>query len=180
VESLFAIEFGSYEKDQVFEGLHNPEYRWNGWATPMFTKQVADKVKSAFTSVDYPIYYEHEVRDDWEGLLIYKSSMTSPKGEPLYEFDGWCWDEVERGRFSKNRFTIDGVDLSFEGYYNPNHRWNGWATPMFKKSVIDAIILSFTTEDEPLCFTDNASLTKYEVNGEPLYTIDSWCWEVEG
>lgn len=183
VESLFAIEFGYYDEDRVFEGYHNPEYYWNGWACPSFTKRVADKIKKAMATEDYHIFYEHEVGEDWlegyDGYLIYKNETVSPNGEPLYYFDGWCWDEVECERFSKNRFTIDGVDLSFEGYHNPNHRWNGWATPMFKKSVIDAIILTFTTEDEPLCFTDNTKKTKFNVNGEPLYTIGSWCWEVE-
>lgn len=40
----------------------------------------------------------------------------------------------------KAYFNIDTSNEFYEGYHNPNIRWNGWAMPYFVKEIADIII----------------------------------------
>lgn len=103
-------------------------------------------------------------------------------------------DEVAQAQANlvKNRFAIDfeSDNDAFEGYYNPNHRWNGWAIPLFTKKVMENIISTFSTEDYPIVFEadyvpseDTDETTSVVISskltspsGESLYITDGWCW----
>ena len=46
----------------------------------------------------------------------------------------------------KPYFNIDGSDY-YEGYYDKNVRWNGWAIPFFEKDIADIISRNFSSPD---------------------------------
>ena len=35
--------------------------------------------------------------------------------------------------------NVDDLPPSFEGWYNPHQRWNGWYAPLFNKETYDKI-----------------------------------------
>lgn len=48
-------------------------------------------------------------------------------------------------QLSVGRFAIDGLDGTYEGY-TYGDTWNGWATPMFEKPVMDDIMAEFKSQ----------------------------------
>ena len=90
--------------DQPYKGWHNPNERWNGWATPMFgKKEFCRFIKDLKTNE-----FEHMVdmtRHDWketeiENLHEFMSevieSVINPNPYGMYSFKNcdWCWDDV--------------------------------------------------------------------------------------
>ena len=35
---------------------------------------------------------------------------------------------------------VDDMPPSFEGWYNPHQRWNGWYAPLFNEETYDKIV----------------------------------------
>lgn len=71
----------------------------------------------------------------------------------------------------KDRFQIDNSP-SFEGWHNPTHRWNGWATPLFTLEVVQEIIKDFGCSLEDFTLSQKTSPL-----GEELYSNqDGWIW----
>ena len=35
--------------------------------------------------------------------------------------------------------NVDDMPPSFEGWYNPHQRWNGWYAPLFNEDTFDKI-----------------------------------------
>lgn len=95
VKNRFAIDFES--DNEIFEGYHNPNYRWNGWAVPLFTKKVMETIIEKFSTEDYPIVFEENYSEDTDETtsVVVSSKLTSPNGERLYITDGWCWGELD-------------------------------------------------------------------------------------
>ena len=55
---------------------------------------------------------------------------------------------MERGLFylpCGNR--IDDMPPSFEGWYNPHQRWNGWYAPLFNRETYDKICAYYSNEE---------------------------------
>lgn len=186
------FELSDYSEES-FEGYHNPTKTWNGWNVPSFTKTVSQEVIAYLNTM----CEEDAVLTDDD---ISPNGHT-PNGEPLFTVaSGFCWvtaslnDEVAQAQANlvKNRFAIDfeSDNDAFEGYYNPNHRWNGWAIPLFTKKVMETIISKFSTEDYPIVFEadyvpseDTDETTSVVItskltspSGERLYITDGWCW----
>lgn len=55
-KSIFSIDGG-----ERFRGYTRGNH-WNGWACPMFTKEEGLKIIKAFTTEEYPMYYD-EIKD---------------------------------------------------------------------------------------------------------------------
>lgn len=86
--------------DVAFEGYSFYE-RWNGWAVPYFTKEVADKLAIKLTNQGEHTVYDEE-RDAY---IVTFDELEEPEVFPAEDIDGmklysiggcsWCWDIVE-------------------------------------------------------------------------------------
>jgi hypothetical protein len=94
-----------------------------------------------------------------------------------------------------DRFDIDDHFGSVVGYHNPNHRWNGWATPWFPiesvriiqgrldqgtKITIDDDGVWLWREDEIEDMTDPRGFLEESINVDGVRMWDigqgGWCW----
>ncbi len=80
----------------------------------------------------------------------------------------------------KAQFTIDSVD-AYEGWHDPDIRWNGFACPLFERTEADRIAEAFglryaTVEDAYHDQTDAYTCTQRD--GLDLYAIGAhgWTW----
>jgi hypothetical protein len=68
-----------------FEGLHNPQERWNGWTTPLFTYEEYQKI------VNYYSDKSTNNKEDIEYLEDFFNKETSKcKKQDLYSFGSYC------------------------------------------------------------------------------------------
>lgn len=91
------------DHDVVFDAAHIPDFRWNGFVCPMFTRQQAEAV------VDWANKAAEEFPDsttfEWDGANLREScdygdgpevTIISPRrqhGLDLYDIaDGWAWE----------------------------------------------------------------------------------------
>ncbi len=183
------FELSDYSEES-FEGYHNPTKTWNGWNVPSFTKTMSQEVIAYLNTLceEDAILADDDISPNGQ----------APNGEPLFTVaSGFCWvtaslNEVAQANLVKTRFAIDveSDNDAFEGYHNPNHRWNGWATPLFTLEVLTEIIKACSTEDYPIVFeadyvpSDETDETTSVIlsskltspSGEELYMTDGWCW----
>lgn len=86
-----------------YEGYHNPEFRWNGWATPYFTKDVANKILENMSINDCKISYDKDnnqyiviFNNDDEQKEIYEMEIinTDEGKKEVYAIGScsWVWD----------------------------------------------------------------------------------------
>jgi hypothetical protein len=102
--------------EEIFPGYHNPNRRWNGWACPWFTKDVAEKIAAALDGIrddknDRFVFigalvnpdtnqaqFHPDMTDDeiWDlgGWIMYREDMPDMPS-PLYTSDGICWMTTE-------------------------------------------------------------------------------------
>lgn len=85
VRSRFRIDCG-----EAFEGWHDPDVRWNGFACPLFERTEADRVAGAF-GLRY-VDADDAYRDDTD---LYAG--TDQDDLHLYPIGahGWTWWDVE-------------------------------------------------------------------------------------
>jgi hypothetical protein len=84
--------------DGKFKGIHNPQIRWNGWACPMFTLNVAKKL------------IKSQCLEDCEKFeMSYYNISSSPNGITENHVDGVEFYPVS---------VIDGVEYYKIGYMN--------------------------------------------------------------
>jgi len=98
---------------------------------------------------------------------------------------------------NKVKFSQEGFgDVSFEGWHNPNHSWNGFLCPFVNKKTFDKIIsllepqIKFIDENGDVWFDDTEQLNqmknetpwKSESVDEVLYNVGGWIdwFELEG
>ena len=99
-----------------FKGYHNPKNRWNGWAMPYFTKDVAMEIAQRYSSDEtgYSITYdeqkdvfvmEDENYEDEYIEEIPKYTYGTPDGtKDLYPIGAgcWIWDDYTRDEMENN------------------------------------------------------------------------------
>lgn len=129
----------------VYEGYHNPEARWNGWAIPYFTEKAALQIVQDQTQyiMEHPedfhemerITAHQDTDGKWtffsEWTLLDGSTETEPvisiqhNGETLHSIGGmsWVWDESED---EDGSFICDNCQDLFEDCYPT--RTNGVCT----------------------------------------------------
>ena len=157
---------------EFYEGYHNPNKLWNGWAMPCFEKGIADIIKKRQNQRKDHIYYR-ELDDYYVNihLLNHKEDifdtiiLDTPDGKKkLYQIGAgyWKWNyysleeaislnkdadiislDKNLSIIKKAYFNIDGQNEYYEGYHNPKKLWNGWAMPYFEKKIVDAMIENF-------------------------------------
>lgn len=83
---------------QGWVGLHNPNYRWNGWASPMFTYEticeIAQWIDDCFGDnsdagrlvVRDGLVFETNGEETWELQTFVVDGVT------YYETNGWVWE----------------------------------------------------------------------------------------
>ena len=102
--AVFSIE-GDPNAPQ-FRGLHNERARWNGWAQPLFTREVVEQVIAMTQAEDGADYYGFA----WDGAVLVVTDRCDAEpytwrqepyvldGVLLYDCGfGWVWDTVEEG-----------------------------------------------------------------------------------
>ena len=124
-----------------FEG-YTTGYRWNGWATPYFTKEVADEIlksqNKAYSDFGmdkdgcYAIYNVENDQYEFYEPDYYDGPYTV-EGEDFETVDGklhlygigtacWIWDEVEKEpeiHAEQVYITLDAEELKALGFINP-------------------------------------------------------------
>lgn len=94
VSERFRIDDGP-----VYWGYHVPGERWNGWATPLFTREVVTLIMEWLNSDDG----DGRSSAWWEDATLCVRGQgfdqeedierITPDDLGLYAFDGWCWLE---------------------------------------------------------------------------------------
>ena len=132
--------FGIDSNDGEFVG-YTTGYLWNGWATPYFTKEVADEILKINNQVyisygmDKEGYYAvyNAEKDQYE---FYEPNYDGPytvEGEDRETVDGklhlygigaycWIWDELEEEpeiTAEQVSITLDPEELKALGFLNP-------------------------------------------------------------
>jgi hypothetical protein len=119
-KALFQIDDGP-----VYIGYTNGD-RWNGWATPYFTLEEAQKVQADFSQgVDFPMLYdvnkdEFRIKYDDDEPYIWKGEdiETVDGIKHLYGIGAYShiWDELDK---ADKRYLAQTIsEFLFE--YNPN------------------------------------------------------------
>lgn len=90
VNAQFAID-----GRDLFWGYHDPNRRWNGWATPGFIREVAELIAD-WVNGDEPgsTWWEGETLHVRGGDGTYVEEVD-PDRLGLYRFDGWIWLESD-------------------------------------------------------------------------------------
>jgi len=94
--------FGSV---RPYQGWHNPKYRWNGWAMPMFGKEEFRRFVKDLKTNDFEYMKDmtaHDYKDsEAENIHDFMSEVIEAFIDPneygLYSFKNadWCWDDVK-------------------------------------------------------------------------------------
>jgi hypothetical protein len=109
--------FFRIEDDKIYQGFHDPEARWNGWAMPYFTRTTANAIVSDLPELEdgKPYgYFEGDVCFIYDyGLEDYESyKPTSLEGvdELVYGIGAgsWVWDSVEESEYEYQQSGFDG------------------------------------------------------------------------
>lgn len=98
VEDIFEIPGRDPSKDFFeYKGYHNPSQRWNGWATPEFTKEVAEKI---LQDGNYKYRFDNDklfaiLDEDYgeEEIGMRETEFGKLYGVGSYY---WIWDEKEK------------------------------------------------------------------------------------
>lgn len=129
--SLTAFEITS---EQIYEGIHDPAIRWNGWAMPYLTTEAARQLIN-----DQAEWFKWDEMPDDESLHIaemfgvfvevWKTTDGRIHAQPVQTFtiDGetfhaigagsWCWDEAEEGDTTEGSYLCDNCgELMYECY----------------------------------------------------------------
>ncbi len=72
--------------------------------------------------------------------------------------------------YTRGIFTIDGLEGPYEGY-STGERWNGWACPVFERSVAERIAESYSTQGDRDGFESN-SRAWYDPEADSFWVSD--------
>lgn len=109
--------FFQIEDDTIYQGFHDPEARWNGWAMPYFTRKTANAMVSELPELEdgKPYgYFEGDICFIWDyGLEDYESyKPTTLEGvdELVYGIGAgsWVWDYVEESEYEYQESGFEG------------------------------------------------------------------------
>lgn len=106
VQALFGID--PMTPQEIFTGWHHSDIRWNGWATPAFDREVAEKV-IAWVAKGYEGYDEPPTTFAWDGDVLVMSNheyeddegwepeRIEPDADGRYGIGAfsWVWSEIE-------------------------------------------------------------------------------------
>lgn len=156
IDVLQPAYFSVDSDDAFFKGYHYPRYRWNGWAIPYFTLDVAKAVAERYSGgvYDYEITYD-EQKDAFHFIDktdeaeyyeedIPKQTLSTTEGTlDLYGIGGGCWiwdaytkDEMER---------CDYVGCIFESlqHNEPDFKYKGiWIRHLPDTNTVQFIVSS--------------------------------------
>ena len=114
--------FFQIEDDTIYQGFHDPEARWNGWAMPYFTRKTANAIVAEIPELEdgKPYgYFEGDVCFVWDyGLEDYESyKPTALEGvdELVYGIGAgaWVWDSVEESEYE---YQESGSEVSYDDF----------------------------------------------------------------
>lgn len=94
--------------NEYYEGYHNPKIRWNGWAAPCFTKEIADKIMENISNDDCKITYN---KDKDEYVVIFNNDDEQKE---IYEMETIDTDEGKKQVYSIGSCSWTWYDYSLE------------------------------------------------------------------
>lgn len=114
VPAVFTIDGGD-----PFVGVHYPQYRWNGWAIPYFTKEEGDRFVAFYNGLDSSIKFAYdEAKDAFTSIddsdpenTIDTYPAQDINGQQLYSIGGcyFVWDaEQPKTFFEQDHSGRDG------------------------------------------------------------------------
>lgn len=112
VAGFFQIDDGV-----IYEGFHDPDARWNGWAMPYFTREVANLVASEIPQLEDKspyAYFEGDTCYVWDyGLEEYEAyEPTTLEGvdELVYGIGAgsWIWDNASDSEYEYQKSGFEG------------------------------------------------------------------------
>jgi len=91
------IEAGLFSLDDSasYPGVHNANFRWNGWTAPYFKKETLEKIIEAENAGEPwvetkeengALFMKEEGNDEWNEM-----PSVLHEGETYYGMDSWCW-----------------------------------------------------------------------------------------
>ena len=103
--------------NEYYEGYHDPSYRWNGWAVPCFTKEIAEKIiQNIFTDdcecskVTYDKgKNEYVAIIDGEEEIYEMNTINTDEGINQVYFIGagyWRWEDFSLKEIEQNPDAI--------------------------------------------------------------------------
>ena len=127
IEELEEKAFFNFGSSEYYEGYHLKSRKWNGFATPGFEKNVADKIAHNCTTKD-TITIKYDAKNDcyiikefqdgkvYSTEKIYKSTVQTKDGtKELYDIGSFSWVWLE--------FSLDEIkdDPDANIVYNNNN-----------------------------------------------------------
>lgn len=124
IRKLTKAYFNVEGLDEYYEGYHDSRYRWNGWAMPCFTKEIADKImqnipnnsdnKCKITYDKDRNMYVVKFKDDKEEDTYKMMIRDTNEGEKqVYYIGSGCWvwedyslEEIERAKAYSNPIIV--------------------------------------------------------------------------
>lgn len=123
----FEKAYFNIDSDEYYAGFHDPEKRWNGWATPKFEKHIADLIANKVSTPSYEICY-YDIDDCYLVIereqvriinveKIEKQTINTMDGEKVvYDFGsvGWTWDSysLDEVKSKSDANIIENVDMN--------------------------------------------------------------------
>ena len=92
--------FFSLDDSPSYPGVHNANYRWNGWTAPYFKKDTLGTIIEAANAgepwvetkeEDGKLFMKEEGNDEW-----YEMPSVIHEGDTYYGMDSWCWTKDQK------------------------------------------------------------------------------------
>lgn len=111
--------------NMVAQGWFNPEFRWNGWAVPVFSIDECNKIIEMLhkkggeegyrfrrNEEDTGFHFIDLYSDPDEEFFVEDSTLTLESGQELKVnglIDGWCWEDIGLERYEEiNKAIANG------------------------------------------------------------------------
>ena len=92
-KATFSLPCPSRNGDEYapsFEGYHNPAQRWNGWHTPLFTREIFDKIIEYYFNEEFNTKEDIEYLEEFRDPETAKTSLNVSMHGSLYSFGSYC------------------------------------------------------------------------------------------
>jgi hypothetical protein len=93
--------------DDIYDAIHDPTIRWNGWLCPSFTRETVEQMATDFDKAASEYEDMDRITFDGDDVLIhspvyeaedgYKPERITPDADGLYSVGAfaWCWYDAD-------------------------------------------------------------------------------------
>jgi hypothetical protein len=90
---------------ELFPGVHDPSLRWNGWARPCFSRDVAEHI-ATWVNADEG---DRTAEFYWEGEVLVHVNLVQAREDPNYEPRRYAPDSESRYDVGAQAWTWDDI-----------------------------------------------------------------------